>query len=356
LEVNSINLLLGPNGSGKSTVFEVLHNLVEFAGGRKKVDDLFRSANCTRWQESAEQTFEVSVEGREGLFKYELVIEHPQERARARVQRERLSLNNKPLYEFIKGEVHLYRDNHSAGPLYSFDWSQSALTTILPRVDNTRLTWFKERLQNIFVLQPLPPEFEEESAAPANRPSFHLENFVSWYRRLSEDQGVIVQLTTELHGVLPGFDYFKFEEFGEERRQLRVYMKTDGIEKSIPYRFSELSDGQRALIALYTLLFVAGRAERGQLFTLCLDEPENYLALPEIQPWLTTLYDRCSEGRLQALVISHHPEMIDYLLASPVGYWFDRQGNGPTRVSPIAQDTEVGLPISELIARGWLRD
>jgi GTP-binding protein Era len=50
------------------------------------------------------------------------------------------------------------------------------------------------------------------------------------------------------------------------------------------------------------------------------------------------------------------PELIDYLLASPVGYWFDRQDNLAVRVKPIQAENDGGLPVSELIARGWLHD
>jgi AAA15 family ATPase/GTPase len=105
------------------------------------------------------------------------------------------------------------------------------------------------------------------------------------------------------------------------------------------------------LIALYTLIYYT----RFEDYTLCIDEPENFLALPEIQPWLRTLYDFCSDGELQSLLISHHPELIDYL-ASSVGHWFDHQSNAPVRVKRITDDKDTGLPISELVARGWLHD
>jgi hypothetical protein len=91
-------------------------------------------------------------------------------------------------------------------------------------------------------------------------------------------------------------------------------------------------------------------------YTLCLDEPENFVALPEIQPWLTALYDHCEAGNMQALLISHHPELINYLLASPIGIWFDRQANRPTRTKRIAVNNGDGLPASELVARGWILD
>ena len=46
---------------------------------------------------------------------------------------------------------------------------------------------------------------------------------------------------------------------------------------------------------------VASPAAGENTSTLCLDEPENFLALPEIQPWLVALHDRCSGGEVQAL-------------------------------------------------------
>jgi predicted ATPase len=115
---------------------------------------------------------------------------------------------------------------------------------------------------------------------------------------------------------------------------------------TIPFSFDELSDGQRILICLYALLnFVVDG--HGCLF---LDEPENYLALPEIQPWLMELRDRIDDHGGQVILISHHPEIIDYL-APELGLVFERVGVGPVRVRPYNPD-DVLSP-SEQIARGW---
>ncbi len=62
------------------------------------------------------------------------------------------------------------------------------------------------------------------------------------------------------------------------------------------------------------------------------------------------------DGETQALLISHHPELINYLLASPVGYWFDRPGAKSTRIKSIRAENNGGLPVSELVARGWLSE
>jgi predicted ATPase len=362
LKLGQINLFLGPNGSGKSAVFEVLRKLVSFVGGYGKVSDVFGSSDCTRWQDSCIQTFELEIAREADVYKYELAIEHAREEAKLRVRHERLWLNNKPLIRFenfdksdFQPEVQLYRDDHSMGPRYPFDWSQSALASIFPRKENRHLTWFKERLQRVLVVAPVPQLMTEVSAQEEVRPSARLENYASWYRYLSLDQQVVIRLNTSLREAMPEFDHFKFEPLGEDHRLLRVHLRNSDGTGTIGYRFTELSEGQRTLIALYTLMAVS-QTEGAGSYTLCLDEPENFLALPEIQPWLTSLYDSCSEGEVQALVISHHPELINYLLASPVGYWFERECNRPTRVKPIATDDGSGLPISELIARGWLRE
>ena len=360
LSVGSINLFLGPNGAGKSAVFGAVQKLVDFVGGRGKVAEVFDFRDRTRWQSSLTQTFELEVERKAGVYRYELAVEHGEKGDKARVQHERLWFNGKPLLKFEinaagESEVRLYRDNHSAGPIYPFDWTQSALASIFQRHDNTLLTWFKQHLQRIIILQIIPCLMNAESSQEESRPSIHLENYASWYRSISQDQGLIYQLTNELREILPGFDNFRFEMLGEQNRLLKVRLLSEDEQTPTEYRFSELSDGQRTLIALYTLL-ATSRVAGEDTYTLCLDEPENFIALPKIQPWLVTLYDLCNRDELQAFLISHHPELINYLLASPVGYWFERGCNQPTRVRPIRADDSSGLPISELIARGWLRE
>jgi len=119
--------------------------------------------------------------------------------------------------------------------------------------------------------------------------------------------------------------------------------------KIIFYDLDELSDGQRMTILLYALLHSINQDN----VCLCIDEPENFLALPEIQPWLLNLYDLCQDRNIQAFLISHNPESINHL-ASGSGYWLDRLPNSPTRIKPIVESGDSGLKISELIARGWL--
>lgn len=179
-----------------------------------------------------------------------------------------------------------------------------------------------------------------------------MRNFVSWYRHLLPlYQANMLTLSSELRETIPGLDSFKLVSFSEEARGLSVYFQAhngnEGARRE--YAFDSLSEGQRVLIVLYTLLF----GLKGQGHMLFLDEPDNYVSLDEIQPWLMACQDLCGEGIPQIVLISHHPEAIDYL-GGAYGLWIDRGSNDAAQSArPIPPD-DSGLKLSETIARGWV--
>ena len=192
----SINLLLGTNGAGKSTIFEVIHCLQLFIGGYEKVRKVFPQDNCTRWQKLPMQRFELDLEGNGGLYKYELSVEHHDVERLSRVHWEKLSFDDKPLFALNKGDALLYRDNHSEGPKYPFDWSQSGIATLMPSKDNRKLTWFKECIENLIVVGINSKAMESESENEEKSPSSGMENYASWLRYLSQErQGKVLELT-----------------------------------------------------------------------------------------------------------------------------------------------------------------
>jgi predicted ATPase len=194
-------------------------------------------------------------------------------------------------------------------------------------------------------------ECETEDVGPRR----NMSNFAAWYRHLTLDQPTQVFELTEVlkNGVLDGFHSLRMKSVGEKSRVLLadfgIQVSDNTPEKTTEFRFRELSDGQCMLIALYALVTCAVDEEN----TLCIDHPETYLALPEIQPWLLRLADATDQGRCQAIIATHHPELIN-LLAASSGYWLERQSGGPTRLKKIGGEDSSGLPVSELIARGWL--
>jgi predicted ATPase len=350
LKLGRVNLLLGDNGTGKTTVFEVLYRLQQFLAGNAKVLTVFPSGDLTRWQTNAVQRFELDLEAGTDAYNYTLVIEHDEDRRRAKVKSETLTLEGRKLFDFQEGMAQLYHDNFTPAPSqYPFDWTQSGVAALQPRTDNKKLTRFRNEMQKIIIAGFQPAKMASESRGEAATLSQNTENFVSWYRYLTQEHSeVVLAIFPELKRVIPGFTACNLKEAGEARVMKVLFDRPDGSGRPIAYGFDELSDGQRMLIALYSLLF--GLKDQGM--SLFLDEPDNFVALREVQPWLMALTDFAGEGIEQAVLISHHPEIINYLAASS-GRWFERESNVPARVSDKPKAVVEGLTMAETVARGW---
>ncbi len=349
IQLDELNLLMGPNGSGKSSIFSVLRKLQRFNRGEGKVSSVFAARDLTRWQVQSTQRFEMDVQLPEGEIKYVLVLEFNEGEEKCRVKEESLKEGAQPLFERDLDMVNLYRDDYSPGPSYPFDWTLSALATIQARQDNRKLSAFKQLLNRLVVASISPSQMETTTQEEAPFLSPRMENFASWYRRLSqENMGAMLRLFTELKAVIPNFESFSFKDAGQDTKTFNVEFSRKGSKRPISFYFSELSDGQRVLIALYTLIH--GLNEEG--LCLFLDEPDNFVSLREIQPWLALLQDNVGESFSQSVIISHHPEIINFL-GNTSGRWFQRGEEGPTRIKNSLLVDDQGVFLSELVARGW---
>ncbi len=351
LEFENLTLLLGPNGSGKSSVFEVIHFVRDFISGRKTTNEAFTPSSLTRWQERPSQVFEFSLSGNEGTYEYTLHVEHNASRQTCRIHQESLKYNNLLLYksEMANGQLqaHLFRDDGSKGPSVLTDWSRSAIAAIPERNDYQLMKWFKNCMDRIVIIKLIPVAMDYRSKKESVTLDFHGGDFVSWIRYYTDlDMNLMSQLKPLYEEVLTGFSGLSLVPDGGDAKVLKVVFKS---EEGLQYecRFDELSDGQRLLLVLYTLPSII---EKGAL--LLIDEPENFIALREIQPWLNLILEKTQGGAAQAILISHHPEFIN-ALALECGRWLERPSGGPTRSMPVTQDNS-GLPVSELVARGWL--
>jgi hypothetical protein len=276
------------------------------------------------------------------------------------------SLRPKPIFEFIEGEVNLFNDYFERKVNYPFDWFRSALATVQPRAENTKLMQFKNWIENLHCLSLNPWNMSGLAEREAEQPTQDLSNFAPWYRYMTQERGdAASSLREHLRKIMPGLESLDLRSAGANTRTLAVRFVSPGPDaddgtlpewtrelaanrkgkERFTVGFRELSEGQRVLICLYALLnFVVGPQA-----CIFLDEPENFVAIPEIQPWLVELRDRLDEGG-QVILLSHHPEIINYL-APDIGLVFERSDTGPVRVS----NYQSGSPLSpaEQIARGW---
>ena len=349
LKFSALNLLLGANGVGKSTLFDVLSKLQAFAFFGMRAKQVFIAGDRTRWQELDTQTFELEFADGTDRYRYVLAIQFNDSYEPA-MRHESLWCNGAPLLRYEQGQVQLYRDDSSTDTAYPLTATQSVLTLVPQGKDNQKLYRFRQLLDKIVITQITPALIRRAVSEQENRwLNADAGNFVDWYRYLSQNQGLTLQLIPELREIIPGFSHFSFLNIGENRRAIMVHFMSEH-RKTVEYGLHQLSDGQLALIVLYTALYAAKFEGK----VLCIDEPENFLALPEIQPWLTALYDLCHEEDGQAILISHHPRIINDL-ANESGFWLERQHDGAVRVRSINGE-EGGISIAQLIERGWLYD
>ena len=253
LKFSALNLLLGANGVGKSTLFDVLSKLQAFAFFGMRAKQVFIAGDRTRWQELDTQTFELEFADGTDRYRYVLAIQFNDSYEPA-MRHESLWCNGAPLLRYEQGQVQLYRDDSSTDTAYPLTATQSVLTLVPQGKDNQKLYRFRQLLDKIVITQITPALIRRAVSEQENRwLNADAGNFVDWYRYLSQNQGLTLQLIPELREIIPGFSHFSFLNIGENRRAIMVHFMSEH-RKTVEYGLHQLSDGQLALIVLYTAL------------------------------------------------------------------------------------------------------
>ena len=355
-EPTSLQLLVGDNGSGKTSVFDVLENLRDIVIDGLAVSQAFPTNTLTVWDQRPVQRFELALSDGGEDYAYELRIEHDRSAAKSQIGYEAVLMNGQLLYEFENAEVRLFRDDNSRNTEFPFDGVRSGIATIPDLPSTQRLNRFRQRMAGLVIFSPDPIRMTATSDAELASPGRQMHRLASWLRHLTQENSTTLSELQQIlaKGVLPGLIQIKLERVSEGTRVLKLEFQTDSTptngKGALRYllTFDQLSAGQRNLVALYAILCAGINAET----TLCIDEPDNYVALREVQPWLIALRDQVEDSGGQCLLISHHPELLNYLAANH-GVIFYRDEGGPTRVRRFESSSEQLLTPAELVARGW---
>jgi ABC-type transport system involved in cytochrome c biogenesis ATPase subunit len=296
LRLGQFHLWMGANGGGRSSVARLLESLREVVSGYPLAPH-FGAHTFNRWLKKTDQTFEMEtrLEGRSYLYK--LRIEHRSGRdpEAPRVLAESLDMDGAPLFEFVDGRISLHAPHRKAPVDFTFDWHRSGLAFVQSRNETADILRFKNWISSFAYFRFLPP-FPSQAEQEVVRPRSDLANFTGWLRhKLQDDPGMCASVQKALKDVLPGFSTLRIQTLEDGRKALAA--EFTGEAQSAMFEFGSLSAGQQPLIALYFLLYGIVLPERLVIF----DEPDNFVALREIQPWLTVLEDRVSEtGSLEA--------------------------------------------------------
>lgn len=342
-------LILGANGSGKSSLVDALTKLRDFVTGTSTVGKVFRAGDRTRWSKQTQMRFEVDGAFGGDRYLYKLTVDIALQPPA--VVSEVLSINEIEILRFDGRWAEftpLGSDDRTMSTGYPLepDWSAVGKFPfgVVDRSEGIKA--FRDWLDAVecFRINPFAIKTRTERGSP--RPVRSLVNFASWYRHvkpLQPDRNRA--FLDDLRESIDHFEGLAFVEAGAGVQLLIAEFRGEGG-VLLGFRFSELSEGQRCLIGLYAILhFVVGAG-----LTAFIDEPENFIGLREMQPWLIGLMMAVEDHGGQAILISHHPEFLDQWAPS-YGQRFRRKGSGAVEIAAIEGD---GLSTtSELIARGW---
>lgn len=350
---DSFGVLCGPNGVGKSSVFDALRIVRDLGTatavlGGDAVNDI-RELEFTNWLDGKTeriQEFEIGVTADDHQFDYKLHIEQASGDVKPRIVKESATCDGRELFQRdLDGVTFMRADGSEAR--FPLDWRQAALGAIQPNASLKGIETLQETLASIQILRPSPRQMEVESKAEARQPTLDMANILSWYRSLAQEQEWTDALRDSLKNVWPDFKSFKLQNVGLNTKALQFRFDSDLGRSAEPFYFHQLSDGEKMLFALY---MIRTAMETSAAKIVLIDEPDNYVGLPELLPWVLAMRELLDDEH-QTLLISHHPEILGNAGEADGRYLWRDNHSSPTRIGPLK--VPEGISPAEAITRGW---
>ncbi|MDX1973959.1 MAG: AAA family ATPase [Candidatus Sumerlaeia bacterium] len=364
-DFSPVSLLMGSNGTGKSSVFEVLQGIRELVVNNELCSTAFSFITFSRYSDDLpyQQSFELTFACKDSEVVYSLEIEKNLEEEPT-IRREEIREKSGVLYRFESGKVTLYCDNHETLSEYTSNANRSVLSTLILKKNQSKLSTIIEFLRNTHIIQATNRNRSGLAVGEIPNISRDEQLFLNWYRYLKKEYPDCPEkINNDLREVIPNFDYFDILEsnhiaitkrvvcnFTRSNKSSSIGPSSD-LDNSFFITFSQLSDGQRSLIMFYSLLHYMIKRPA----IVCIDEPENFLALEEVQPLIHRFMDAVEDNPgSQLIVASHHPEFFN-LLAVNHGIVFRRGADGGVVAKKFSVPEDILLTVSELVARGELQ-
>jgi predicted ATPase len=345
-------VLCGHNGAGKNAVFDALRLIRDLTagdailGGDRESD--IPHLEFTKWLQSDVQEFELSLTSAGHEFQYLVHLQQVVAKEKPRIVKERATCDGRTLFERNLESVRFYRLDGTEAGSFPLDWRQTALAAIQPHGHLADVEALQKAMANLVILRPNPRGMERESKAELRRPDLYLAGLTSWYRWLAQDFERAKILHDQLREVWPDCRSLGLVDVGLNTKALQL--RFDGMNggDADGLYFEQLSDGEKALIALY---MIRTALATGTVETVWIDEPDNYVGLPELQPWVLSMRE-VLDGNRQVVLITHHPEVLSSAGRENGLYLWRDNHTSPTRIG--AFNVPQGISAAEAIARGWV--
>ena len=264
-----VNLLCGPNGSGKTSVIEIVYALTRFLAIPDhsdtiacSVEDAFPFRTFCRWctEENGwgEMSVKLEIESDEQpLYIYDLTVRYNFLEKISRVQHESLRLGETLLLEFKEGHIKMFTDDKRELSFRS-DWKRSGL--VVGSSNSSRIREFGKRIASLYAFHLVPALMKQDVEKTMETLDLYGKNFAAWrFLHATQEPMKQARVVEQSKYFIPGLVDIRYIKKGDWHA-LAVKVEFNGRENDI--EFNELSDGQKTLLALYSI--VANIAERSE--------------------------------------------------------------------------------------------
>jgi len=289
-------LLIGKNGSGKTAVGLALEVLQKIGRGATQASELVKQKDRSRGRSEVPIRFEIEAAIDSWVIRYSVAFQFPRGSGAVRVFHEELA---------VDGAVMLARGADGSGEADPKIDSQLVALPIIAREPSHPLHVFRRCLARMLILRPVPSLISGDSTGTIYGPNPQVTDFGAWFSgRVSFDSGGYTRMADFLKQVMPDFTSLQNPEVGKDSRSLVAQFATDQGMLTVP--FADLSDGEKCFMIGAVVL----SGNDGFPPWCFWDEPDNYLALGEVQQFVVALRRAFEIGGGQLIATSHNPEAI----------------------------------------------
>ena len=341
-------LLIGKNGSGKTTVSRALEILQSIGRGTNRVGELVKPKDFACGRTEVPISFEIEVVLKGKTYSYNIAFELPPNFKELRVLAEIFAVDGTPIYVRKMADVHLARAEKEKEAKFLIDWHMVALPIVQEQSSLDPLSIFKQWLAHMIILRPIPTLISGESQSETLKPDSRGTDFAAWFSGiLAHAPSAYSKIDQYLKQVMPDLKDIKNPIVGTDARSLEVQFANEVGTIKLP--FEDLSDGEKCF--MICALVLAANDAYGPL--LCFwDEPDNFLALSEVEHFVMALRKAFQSGG-QFITTSHNSEAIRTFSDENTLLLYRKSHLEPTMVRPLSGLQYKGNLV-DVIARGDL--
>jgi len=341
---HSSALLIGKNGAGKTTVGLALEILQRIARGTNRVGDLVKPKDLPLGRSNVPMRFEIEVELNAKIYAYVVAFEFPDGFKELRVLDEKLAVGGMPVYTRQLAQVNLAKTSGDVEAKFRIDWHLVALPIVQEVSAEDPLSIFKQWLARMLILRPMPSLISGDSKEETLQPNPQVTDFAAWFSGLlAYAPPAYTRIDEYLKQVMPDLQDIQNPLSGPDSRSLVVRFSNGRQSLKLP--LGDLSDGEKCFM-ICALVLAASNAYGSML---CFwDEPDNFLALPEVGYFVLALRKAFQSGG-QFIATSHNPEAIERFSKENTLLLYRKSHLEPTLVRPLSEIPVSGDLVNALI-------